>query len=113
MAERELHILMDSIVDLGSAATQTGWFMSPDDGFIQRMHYAVDAAVSTPTVATLNVNGSDVSGTFEIPASAGASKGEIGPSASIEVSAGDRMYLSTDGATTGSPRAYFTLILRR
>ena len=91
------------------------WVAVPDGGKVIKVMSAISAAISgADATITVSANGASM-GSFAIPNS-GSAQGDVAtliPASNNEVQEGDSIQVATDGASTGTVDAMFTIVIRR
>jgi len=91
--------------------------VAPDNGKIIKVMSVIDGAIATANAGiTTKINGTAVTGGAITIANASSAAGDVDsaePTAANAVSEGDYISFTTDGASTNTVAATFTVIIRR
>lgn len=112
LSETHVNVVMDDVSTAGSA-----FVASPVAGTITRIQSIIDGAIATADAAiTTEINGSAVTGGAITITQAGSAAGDVDvatPTAANTVAVGDSIELITDGASTNTVKANFTITILR
>lgn len=107
-----LTVKMDDVSTAGSV-----YVVAPDGGKIIKIQSVIDGAIATANAAiTTEINGTAVTGgaiTIGYDSSAAGDVDSAEPTAANSVEEGDVIEIITDGASTNTVAATFTVIIRR